>query len=435
MTHTSSLLLRVRSRIATASAVEDLQRGLAAGSATVLAALAADRIGWLVADSQVALGVGLGVATIVPLVGLIVRRTDSRTAAAIADERLGLRERLSTSLWCAAGARSGEPLGALVVEDAETAAAKVRPADVHRAIRPRLLRRPLIAAGVGVAACGALLLWQPAAQALETPDQKAARLAAEDRVAEVARKLAEQAKKVEEAAKERKEETLATAAASIRKAAVEMQRQPPAQQAALSKLNQMADRATEAARRMAGMKDPADAEAMSLQEKALSELLKDLADAKIESLSRDVRDLEQRLKDDPKGSGAPSMEDIRALAARVDALRRAVERAKEAGAKDLERALRNLGNEDLLEKIAQRMRELAAKMEKGDGYKDLEGSDGEGEEMDLGDLTREELEQLLKDLMEMQALEELGQACREGGAEARGGKKLKFRPGQKSGGT
>lgn len=429
MATTQSLLTRVRTRLAAVAAIEDLQRGAAYGSGTALAVLLAERLGALPAEPLWAAYAGAGVALLVPAAGFVLRWTDVHAVAAAADERLGLRERVSTAIWCSGDERAaGEPLAALVVADAEAAAARVVSADISRAFRPRLHRRPLAIAGALVLACAGLTLWQPVAEAVETRDQKVARLADERRVAEVARKLEQQAKKVADAAEARKEETLARIANEIRRAASEMQKQPPSQEATLSKLNQMADRAKAEARKSAGMKEVAGTPEANEADRQLEQLLKDLADANLESLAKDLADLEKRLAAGDKGGPKPSAADMRAMAARIDAMRRALERAKEAGAEGLEKKLRNLGNEDLLEKIAERMRELASRMEQGQNYESL--SDGsEGEAMDLSELSREELEQLLKDLEEMASMGELGEALRKGGAEARGGRKLRFRPG------
>lgn len=427
MSHTTSLLRRVRVRIATVGFVEDLQTGAAAGGALGLGVLVAGRFGWAWGDVSTAAAVAAAATVLHPVVGLVLNRADRRTVAAAADERLGLRERVSTALWCGDAAGPGrEPLGRLVVEDAESTAARVGADDLRRAFRPRLLRRPLVAAGAAVVACGALALWQPAAQAVETPEQKLARLAEENRVAEVARKLEAAAKVDEQKATERKQEALAAAARSVRKAAEQMQKEPPRREAALAKLNEMAKQVQEAARKSAGMTPANDTPEADAQNRALEDLLRQLSEAGLESLQKDLSDLEKRLKDDPKGNGAPSPSDLRDLAARMDALRNAMQRAQEAGADDLAEALRTIGNEDLLEKIAQRLREIASKMDAGN-YEGLDS--GEGEAMDLSTMSREELEELLKQLDELAAMDDLAKALQGGGSEARGGKKLKLGPG------
>lgn len=431
MTNTASLLRRVRSRIAATTAVEDLQVGAAFGGAAALAVLVAGRLRWIDGDMAWPAATAVGVAVLFPLAGLLVRRTDARVIAARADEKLGLRERLSTSLWLG-GTPTAEPLGGLVVADADAAAAAVASADIARAFRPRLLRRPLVAAGVAALGCAGLLLWQPVAQAVESPQQKAARLAEQNRAAEVAKKLEEAAKKVEEAATERKEETLAKVALEIKRAAQEMQRDPPQREAALTKLNKLADKTQAEARRKAGMKEALSAPETSAQDKQLEQLLQDMANAGLESLAKDLAELQQKLKDNPSGDGAPSAEDMRALANRMDALRRAIQRAEESGARDLAQSLRKLANDDVLAKIGQRLRSLAARLD-ARGYQGL-ASEGDSEGMDLSEMSREELEQLLKDLDELAGMEDLEKLLREGGAEARGGKKLRFRPGG-AGGT
>lgn len=425
MTRTSGLLAHVRFRWRFASFLEDLQTGLAVGGVAALAVLLARRVAlpdldpWLAAQAA---AVGLfGVV----LVGFLRRGATDRELAAVADDRLGLRERISTSLWCRSA--PDEPLGALVVADAEDAAGRVPASAVGRAFRPRLLPRPLVAAGTALAGVAALLLWQPAAEALETPEQRAARLADQNRVAEVARAIRDAAKRVEEAAGERKEAELRTAAGEIRRRADEMRKEPPPRETALQQLNAMADVARDAARKRAGMKEPASTPEATAQDKALSDLLRNLSEAGLESLQKDLKALEDRLKDPGVGGEPkPSAEDVRALANRIDALRRAIERAasEEAGAGSLAKKLRSIANEDLLEKIAERLREMASKMEQS-GHEGMQSESDEAP-LDLGEMTREELEDLLKQLEEMAGLEDLKQMLQGGGVQVRGGRKLRL---------
>src|SRR5262249_23614165 len=142
--------------------------------------------------------------------------------------------------------------------------------------------------------------------------------------------------------------------------------------------NAAADVARERARRAAGLKEPADAKESAQEDKNLEELLEGLANAGLETLERDLRRLEDRLKKGEKGDkgdGAPTGDDVRDLAKRLDSLRKAMERAAAGGAegdKDLLRKLRSLGNEELLDKVAERLRKIAARMDRGQKYEDLE---------------------------------------------------------------
>ncbi len=423
MTGTSRLLALVRFRWRLAALAEDLQTGLAVGAALALAVLVARRIAlpdvdpWIAAQAA-ALGL-FGAA----LAGFLRRRATDRALAAVADERLGLRERVSTALWCAGA--TGEPLGDLVVADAEAVAGRVRATDVGRAFRPRFLRRPLAAAGAALAGVAAMLLWQPAAQALESSEQRAARLADENRVAEVARALRDQAKKVEEDAAKEKKDALRTTAAEIRRRTDEMRREPPARETALQQLNQLADAARDAARKRAGMKEAAATPEAAEQDKALSELLKNLSQAGLESLQRDLKALEDRMKETGGASDSkPSAEDVLALANRVDALRKALERAAASGASPLAEKLRSIGNEDLLEKISERLRELASKRQSRD-YEGLQ-SESDEEGTSLSEMSREELEELLRELEEMKSLDELSEMLRQAGAQVRGGRRIRL---------
>ncbi len=423
------LLGKVRRRMTLRAAVEECQVGAAAGALVAFAVLGLARLGVEEIDPLWALPSGVAVALGWVAVRLVLRRPAARRVAAVADERLGLAERLSTALWVESAAPAeAAVLGALVAQDAAQAAAAVSRQTISRAFRPQLRPRPLAVFGAGVALCAGLLLWQPVAEAVETESQRAARLADENRIADVARRLREAAKRVEEAARERKEETLERTAAEVKKRTDEMVRKPPPRETALKRLNELSDLAREAARKTAGMREAADAQEATQEDRELQELLRDLAAAGLDSLQRDLAELEKRLKESAAGGSEapPSPEEIRALANRIDALRRAMERAAaEGGAERLAERLRTLGNEDVLAKIAQRLRELAARAgQGGEGYEGLQGE--AGEDLDLSTMSREELEQLLRDLDELAGMEDLAEAMRQGGGEIRGGRKLRL---------
>src|SRR5687767_10711947 len=159
MSTTRSLIARVRTRWALVAAIEDLERGAVWGAGAAAAALAFTRWGVDGVSPWWALAVGGGVALAIPLAKLILHRHDDRSLAAAADERLGLSERLSTALWFQkTNAGEAHDFGPLVVADAESAAARVRPEAIAKAFRPRLLRRPLIAAGALASVCAGILL-------------------------------------------------------------------------------------------------------------------------------------------------------------------------------------------------------------------------------------------------------------------------------------
>ena len=102
-------------------------------------------------------------------------------------------------------------------------------------------RRPLVLAVAAIAGTGALCLWNPVAEAVESPETKATRLAEADRVAQVARKLQEEAKRVEAKSIERKDLTLTKVVAEVRRQVEEMQKLPPSREIAMTKLNKLAD--------------------------------------------------------------------------------------------------------------------------------------------------------------------------------------------------
>jgi hypothetical protein len=431
MSTTKSLLARVRTRMALAAAVESLERGAAWGAGTALAALVCDRIGWTALGAPAAAAAGCAVALAFPAASLVLARRDDRSVAAAADERLGLAERLSTALWCQQTNPAEAALFApLVVADAESAAARVRGDALGKAFRPRTLRRSMIVAAVLVAAAGAVL-WsgRPGEPIAETEAERIARLADADRLAEVARKIQAATKRVEAAATEHKESELAKVAAEIQRKIEPLTRAPsPPHEAALRQLNALADLAREQARRAAGMQEPLGAEEASEQDKALEQLLEQMSAAGLESLQKDLKALEDRLKAGEKGEKGPSASDVRALANRLDSLRKAMERAAsgDTAAKELLKKLRSVGNEELLAKIAERLRQIAARMDRGEQYSDLQGSEADAGEDDLSQMSEEELKKLLAELDQLAGMKDLEKMLRNGNGELRGGRKLRL---------
>jgi len=423
---TNGLLTRVRSRLAWAGVLEDLQRG-AAGGAILLAVGAALRVtGWWRPEVIHVVVAAFAATLVVPLVGIVMRRYDRRALAARADRALGLQERVSTSVWAQNEARTAGPLAPLVVEDAAARASSVTGTALRDAFRPRVLRRHLSTATVALVVAGGLYLIQPPIKAGETPAEKVARLADEDRIADVARRMAEAAKRVKEAAKDRDEVDLQRIAQQIQRQSEALARTPPKRQAALRKLNELSDLARDAARRRAGLQKPASAPEAAKTNRQLAELLKHMADMKLESLDRELSELQKRLDDARENGEQPSPDDLRDMASRLDALRKAMEAAEGMGAEKLREQLRSIGNEDLLQQLAERMRELAARLEQDPDYEGLQGEQGDGDAMDLSQLSREELQDLLDALDEMAGMEDLADMLREGGGEMSGGRRLRL---------
>jgi hypothetical protein len=428
MSTTRRFLARVRTRLLLACAVEDLERGLAFGAGAALVGLAAARLGAPAFDAARATYAGLAVAVAFPVVGAFARRRDDRAVAAIADERLGLRERLSTALWFqTTPSPAAADLGPLVVADALATAQEVRGDALTRAFRPRFLRRPALVAAVLVAATFGLSLFGERAQAvMETEAERVTRLADADRVNEVARKLRDEAKRVGDEAAKHKEDELAKVADEVRRKTDPMTRAPaPPRHEALKQLGALADLAREKARRAAGMKETSDAKEAVQEDKALEELLQSLSNAGLESLQRDLASLEKRLKEGDKGQDAPTASEVRDLAKRLDSLRKAMERAQGADAEKLAQQLRSFGNEALVAKIAERMRQLAARMDRGESYENLQ-SEGGSEEMDLSKMSEEELQELLDQIDQLAGMKDLEQLLREGGGELAGGRKMRI---------
>src|SRR5690606_30209201 len=103
------------------------------------------------------------------------RRPSVVEAARLADEELGLRQRLGTALELAEHEAS-DPLEARQLADARDS---LHTLDVRRAFRPSLRRRPMAIAGIGLAMTLLLVAWpNPQDEVIE--QRRAAREAAEE---------------------------------------------------------------------------------------------------------------------------------------------------------------------------------------------------------------------------------------------------------------
>ncbi|MGI8929706.1 MAG: hypothetical protein ACR2F5_00190, partial [Candidatus Limnocylindria bacterium] len=120
------------------------------------------------------------------LVASARRRPSLVETARRADEELGLRQRLGTALELAAG-EATDPLVARQLADAR---ARLNETEIRHAFPPRLARRPLAIAGVGLAMTLLLVAW-PNPQDDLINQRRTAREAAE-RVAERIEELAEE---------------------------------------------------------------------------------------------------------------------------------------------------------------------------------------------------------------------------------------------------
>ncbi len=386
MHDTDGLLTRVRARLALAGALEDLQRGSAAGGVLIALGIAFRATGWWRPELLHIALAGFAATLLVPLFGVLIRRYDRRALAARADRALGLQERVSTSVWAqSVWAKSEDgtagPMAPLVVADAAASASHVTRDALRRAFRPRVLRRHLTTACVALVVAGGLYLVQPPIQAGETPAEKAARLADEDRIADVSRRMAEAAKRVKEAAQERNEVELERVALQVQRQAEAMARTPPRREVALRKLNELSDLARDAARRRAGLKKKTSDPEAAKTNRQLAELLRQMSKTGLESIDRQLKELQERLDKAAENGDEPSPDDLR---------------------------------------------DMASRMEQGEGYEDLQGEGGDSESMDLSQLSREELQELLDALDEMAGMEDLADMLRQGGGEMSGGRKLRL---------
>lgn len=427
MSDTERFLSSVRSRIALGGAVEDLQRGLALGALGALAGLTVRAVGLIDFDPLYAPLAGCGIALACPLVGMAFRRLDTRKVAAVADRQLGLEERLSTAVWCEATAEGRDaPLEALVRSDAVQSAALCPRRTLARAFRPRFLRKPVLVALAASLAAGIVAFQQPIAAATETREQTAERRAQEDRSAAVARQLEAAAKSLEKAAGERKLAELQKTAKTVSETAEKIKATPPARDPMLSKLNDLRDAVKADARRLAGHDGDLEGAKADATDKALRDLLEQMAQAGLESIQSDLSELAKRLENGENGAAPPSLAEVQAMASRIDALRRAIERAEKEGAGgELREKLQSLANRELLDKISQKLREIAQRMQQGESYESLQAEES-SEWSDMSEMSREELEELLKQLEQLAAMEDLEQLLQRAGQSTAGGRKLRL---------
>jgi len=124
------------------------------------------------------------------IIDALRRRPSLIEAARLADEELGLRQRLGTALELAEH-DAHDPLEARQLADARDS---LHALDVRRAFRPSLRRRPLAVAGAGLALTLLLVAW-PNPQDDVIDQRRAAREAAEEvaeRVEDLADEIAEE---------------------------------------------------------------------------------------------------------------------------------------------------------------------------------------------------------------------------------------------------
>src|SRR5262249_54862304 len=98
-----------------------------------------------------------------------------------------------------------------------------------------------------------------------------------------------------------------------------------------------------------------------------------------------------------------------------------------ADAEKLLAKMRSIGNEELLAKIAERMRQIAARLDRGESYENLENEAQQpGEAQDLSQMSEEELKELLSQLDQMAAMKDLEEMLRQAGGEMAGGRKMRI---------
>jgi hypothetical protein len=417
-------LASLRGRLAGSRALEDVQWGLAAGTA-LAAVLGLLRFLNLIPVSPfLALSVGLCVALAFPAAGVLLRRTSSRRVATFVDERLGLAERVATALALETGEIAETPLAPLVEEDALRVLDRAPAASLRRAFRPRVFRRPVAAAVAAALLAVGLFHSDPIEAAAAKPRDPAAayREAKEkEEAARAARRILEEAKAVEENADPR-QVALRQVAAEMRRQAEEMLRQSPPKAEAMARFQKMSEMVRERADLMAGVDPQKLAEwkaegRLSKPDRDMEKLLGKILGADLKGLNESLQSLDASLKG-AEGSPEWTPEMLAALKDRLESLAEEMSRnaAGMEGRQGLQKGLKALGNAEMLREIAERVGKLMETLRQ-QGWKPCQNAnakglnDGsmqdfqDGESVELSDA---QLQAMIDRLKELQALAELG---------------------------
>ncbi|MGH2418141.1 MAG: hypothetical protein ACRDFY_07385, partial [Candidatus Limnocylindria bacterium] len=242
----------------------------------------------LEAAPWIQLGVA-GVGLVAWIADGLRRRPTIVEAARRADEELGLRQRLGTALELA-GHETRDPLEVRQLADAR---ARLNEVDLRRAFRPRLARRPLAVAGVGLAMTLLLVAWpNPQDDLLE--QRRAAREAAE----RVAERVEEEADEIGEENVENPDPRREELERQLRELARQLREQGDDREATLARIGSVQEE-------LSRMADPQAAE----QDAALSQLAR--------AASRAATGDEEA---NPEGDPEQAADDLDELAERTDEL-------------------------------------------------------------------------------------------------------------------
>src|SRR5688500_6259917 len=281
-------------------------------------------------------GIG-GLALVVWLVDAWRRRPSLVEAARLADEELGLRQRLGTALELAAR-ETEDPLEARQLADAR---ARLNEVDLRLAFRPRLAQRPLIVAGAGIAMTLLLVAW-PNPQEDLLQQRRAAREAAErvaERVEDVADEVGEENVDNPDPRREELERQL-------RELARQLREQGEDREATLARIGSVQEQ-------LSKMTDPQAAE----QDAALTQLARAASQAATgeeeanpegdpEEAARDLEELAEQTEELSADEAAARADELRQAAQAGAASQPAAARALAEAADALDAAARSGSEED-----------------------------------------------------------------------------------------
>ena len=415
------LLQIVQSRIALARAMRLANRAAWLALPAALAVYVALRL-WPVAPAWPALPAGVLAPLAAFAWGLLTRRPGALRSSIALDHAMGLKETSSTAVACADWADLEPGLRQSLHTQAQL---NLKGVSAHRVRGAFPVRGwAWLAAAALALALGAWggsgvpsLLPEVAGQDVgPTPEQLAAQAR---QVRESARKTAAELAQLEQLAQARKLEALRRQAAEARRSLEGMALQPPRAQQAMAELSRLADAARAEREKLLGKEATDFKPGQAMQGDPLSELARELDRLGLSGLDADLKDFEAMLRKEAEAARKEGREPAvdREL---LDALRKQARDAQRA-LEQLQRAMQDNPalrqrmqelterQRELLEKIAQQLERLAQQC------KDCEGGEGQMDPRDLEQaaqgldaLSEKELQALLDELQQLEALEALG---------------------------
>lgn len=320
------------------------------------------------------IGVGVGVIAVGFLIGWLKKSPTRFELAALIDGRLGLREKLSTAVSANEGtAQVHDENWKVAIEDqAALTAGRIHAVDLERAFTlPKMSR--LLAAACLMIVIAMLMPRLPIPGAAgaqnQTTEESAEKKAEESRKArEAARRLEARAKEIAKAAETKKLEKARDAAKKVAEQAKKMEQKVEDKKDALSELQKIAKDVKKQKDEALGRADAKDGLSKPGEEDSLSEMARQLDEARTGDLQNDFEKLASELKKEADAAKAEgrhprvdkkSLEDLmKRLKQSEEVMRRLEELAKQDPS--LREKLGKMSEEErkLLERIRKKLEKL-----------------------------------------------------------------------------